>query len=407
MRLSRASIEPGCDRVQQCLRVFASGHERSGDPQPASTLQHQQHALGAAEFGDFVDQKVVQFGRAAQRVQPQAGVDQPLEGLDEVARQRQVSQPLRLGQRTFRRFAQPRGHDLAVDFKLVQVAAAQAFVAHVAHRVEQQAVGVPQRGPGVVVTAVGRQRAAVPPPDVLALAEAGAGEAVLRVQRDAALRDRAAPRRRRRCSSSTLRQRDQHVELEARRSWRGPAQEGAQALRRRRRRALGERPGRLAQSSRSLRVHRLVERGHQRVVRRPLRARVGHVSARERPVQPHAHRQRRAAAARPCARPAAMHWLRPASALRHSPSSAKASDRLPSTTIRPIRVAGALEDLRRLVQQRQALGDVGAAEAQHVQRVGQAVVVSALRAPARRRVAPPRARPRCATGAFARTAMTQ
>ncbi len=92
--------KPGLDGTQQRLRVFAARHQRAGDAQPVRTfIQHQQHALGATEFGHFVDQEIVQLGGAAQSVQAHAGVDQALERFDEVALDLQVRQPLRLGQR--------------------------------------------------------------------------------------------------------------------------------------------------------------------------------------------------------------------------------------------------------------------------------------------------------------------
>ena len=52
---------------------------------PCRRFEHQQHALGAGELGRFVDQELVQFGLGpAHFVQPQPGVDQPLERLAQV-----------------------------------------------------------------------------------------------------------------------------------------------------------------------------------------------------------------------------------------------------------------------------------------------------------------------------------
>ena len=66
------------------VRVLAARHQRAGELQPVRRLQHQQHALGAGELGRLVDQEFVQLGGAAQLVQAQAGVDQPLERLAQV-----------------------------------------------------------------------------------------------------------------------------------------------------------------------------------------------------------------------------------------------------------------------------------------------------------------------------------
>ena len=74
----------GRDVSQQRLRILAAWDERARELRAIGRLQHQQHALGAGKLGRFVDQEFVQLGRAAQLVQAQPGVDEPLEGLAQV-----------------------------------------------------------------------------------------------------------------------------------------------------------------------------------------------------------------------------------------------------------------------------------------------------------------------------------
>ena len=78
-------VQPGRHGLQQRCGVLAGGQQRAGDVPRAGAFQHQQHALGAAEFGELVDQEVVQLGFAAQLVQPQAAFDQALEGIGQAA----------------------------------------------------------------------------------------------------------------------------------------------------------------------------------------------------------------------------------------------------------------------------------------------------------------------------------
>ena len=93
--------EPGHDRAQKDLGVVAAGQQRTGDVHVARTLKHPQHPLGAAELSDFPDQKVVQSGAAAQRVQAHAGIDQALERVSQVAGWRASRSGLRHATGTF------------------------------------------------------------------------------------------------------------------------------------------------------------------------------------------------------------------------------------------------------------------------------------------------------------------
>ena len=224
-------VQPGRHGLQQRGGVFAGGQQRAGDVPAFGTLQHQQHALGAAEFGDFVDQEVVQRGLAAQLVQAQAAVHQALEGVGQVAGQTQVFQALRLGHAAPRGFGQPGRHQRAVDLQLVQVAAAQAFVGHVAHRHQHQRLRLLQRGPGFVVAAQGGQRAVCHhqmswlwPKPVRAKPRSRRQAMPRRVARRAAA---ASP-----ALQQQARQRDLHIQLEAGVVRAHLAQEGAQPLQR-------------------------------------------------------------------------------------------------------------------------------------------------------------------------------
>jgi hypothetical protein len=157
----------------------------------------------------------------------------------------------------------------------------------VANRHQHQAMRLLQRCPGFVLLAQGGQCATVPPPDVLALAEAGAREAALALQLDAALRGAmrgggiAALQQR-------LGQRDLHIQLEARVVLAHQAQEVAQALQG----ADGVAFGGLQFGGQQLAVvagNRLVERADQGVEGAPARARAGQVAQVDLPLQHRAH----------------------------------------------------------------------------------------------------------------------
>ena len=79
-RVRRTSASSGAISLHQRLRILALRDQRAHELQSVGHVEHQQHALGAAELGGLVDQEFVQLGAAAQLVQAQAGVDQALEG---------------------------------------------------------------------------------------------------------------------------------------------------------------------------------------------------------------------------------------------------------------------------------------------------------------------------------------
>ena len=115
-------------------------------------------------------------------VQPCAGVHEALEGFGQRARDAQVREPLAFWQLALRALAQPGEDDFAIHLDLVQVAAAQALVAHVVHAFEQQRVRLLECGPGVRLAAVRREGLRVPPPDVLAAPEVRAAKALRAVE---------------------------------------------------------------------------------------------------------------------------------------------------------------------------------------------------------------------------------
>ncbi len=69
------------DVGQQQLRIFAARNQGTREMQSVGRLQDQQHAFGTRKFRRFVDQELVQLRGAAQFVEAQAGVHQPLERL--------------------------------------------------------------------------------------------------------------------------------------------------------------------------------------------------------------------------------------------------------------------------------------------------------------------------------------
>ena len=302
-------------------------------PPPGGRVEDEEHAFGAGELGDPRRSLSRSAARVAQRVQAHAGVDEALEGLDRAARQAEVGQALRLRQAVARGPASQGPHDAAVDLVLVvQVAAAQAPVAHVAHRGEQRACA----SRSARRHSSSRPQAAspaVPPPDVLALAHAGAGEAARSRCNHVPAPRRAAPLRASPSHQQRLGLQDEGVELEARvvRAPRGShARGGAPPPQV----ALGERD-RAGPQLAVVARQRLVQRVDQRAVGRPLRARPARspsprVSAPSwRPLECQLSPTRR--------RPLGLGRAALAQAQRQAPQAefGEASARLPSTSMRP------------------------------------------------------------------------
>jgi hypothetical protein len=69
------------DLMHQRGRILALGYERSRKHTARRRFQDEQHPLRARELGRFVDEELVQLVGAAQRIEPQAGIDEALERL--------------------------------------------------------------------------------------------------------------------------------------------------------------------------------------------------------------------------------------------------------------------------------------------------------------------------------------
>ena len=151
-------------RVEQRGVVLALRRQDAGERPRPVLLEHEQHALGAGELGDLLDQELVQRGDVAQLVHPRAGVHQPLEGRMEVDVPLQVRRAALHRQAPAPRMLDPGAHDVAVRVDLVEEAAAQALVAERLHPAQQVVVGGFQRGRRAARIAR-QQRAIAPPPD--------------------------------------------------------------------------------------------------------------------------------------------------------------------------------------------------------------------------------------------------
>jgi hypothetical protein len=159
-------VEPGSDRFRERLRVFALGQERRGDADARRRFAHEQHTLGARELGDFVDQELLDLVHASQLVEPHPGVDEALERGAQICSAREMRGSPLGGISPAGRVSHPLSHDVAVGLDLVEIAAAQGFVAQCADAFLQHVVGRLQRLVGFPGVALGRQRTVPPPPDV-------------------------------------------------------------------------------------------------------------------------------------------------------------------------------------------------------------------------------------------------
>ena len=163
-------IKPGGDGVQQIGGRFALGHLRAGDGGACAAVgrgfQHQQHAPCAQQLGHFFDDELQQRGRGLGLVQAQAGVDQALHAFLQAHGAMQVGGEALWRQRSGARCRHPGAQQVSVLAQaLLQVAAAQAFVAERAHALHQQGVGGGQRLKGRLRPAVGKQRTVMRPPE--------------------------------------------------------------------------------------------------------------------------------------------------------------------------------------------------------------------------------------------------
>ena len=159
-------FEPRRHGLQKRLFIFATRHERAGESPALWRFEHQQHPFGAAEFGGFVDQELVQLVGAAQLVQAQAGVDQALEGLAEVGHHGEVGVALCVRQAEPSGIGEPGEDDLARHPRLVQEVAAQAFVAEAGDTLDHERAGLRQCFVRLGVVPARTQGLAVAPPQL-------------------------------------------------------------------------------------------------------------------------------------------------------------------------------------------------------------------------------------------------
>ncbi len=106
----------------------------------------------------------MQLVHTAQFVQAQPGIHQPFERLAQVCFARQMRGPSFQRQVAFARVPQPRMDDLAVHLDLVQVVAAQTFIAEVCNPLSHELIRHFERLAGGWRLLVGLQRLTVPPP---------------------------------------------------------------------------------------------------------------------------------------------------------------------------------------------------------------------------------------------------
>ncbi len=188
------------DVPQQRLRILAARHERARQLQAVRRVQHQQHALGAAQFRRFVDQEIVQFVGAAQLVQAQSRVHQPLERLAQVCFAGEMGRPPLRRQAALARVLEPRLDDFAVLVDLVEIVATESFVAQAGAALQHELIRHRERlarGQRLLVRA---QRLRVSPPGH------GGRHAIERSQVVRTVQLRGAPRRRQRGARIAQRQ---------------------------------------------------------------------------------------------------------------------------------------------------------------------------------------------------------
>ncbi len=106
----------------------------------------------------------MQLCGAAQLVQAQPGVHQPLERLAQIRFARQMGSAALRRQAALASVLDPRADDLAVRLDLVQIIAAQALVAQAGDALEHELIRHLQRLARCLRLLVGLQGLAVPPP---------------------------------------------------------------------------------------------------------------------------------------------------------------------------------------------------------------------------------------------------
>jgi len=393
--------EPGLDGAQQRVRLLARRHERRCNARrPGGGRLDQQHAVGADQFGDLLDQELVQRGAVTQFVQPPPGVDEPAKRLGKPAADREVREPRRARQPMALRGIEPGKDDLAVRGDLVEVAAAQPRVVQVSHAGDEQRVRALQRVPRGGLAPVGGERARVPPPDVGTVAERCAAESLRamaarrsrgRAQRSGGVARGEVHAREREPDRASIRAAGQAAAIER----------GLQACR-----GVGLLSGRQRELAREQRAERLDERivegRRQRLERRPDAARAIDVAACDQPLDGGALRQR-LSLARADALAGVDRLLIDRDRAAVQPEFGVGIGEVAEHHGAAEQPAAAIEGLQSALHQFEALRHVLRAEAQHVEGIAQTEAVCAAlreidrtlrRFARRRRVRVPRKRQR-------------
>src|SRR5439155_27356590 len=132
----------------------------------AVSFEDQQYAFRAGELGGFLDDKSVQPLGGALGVEAQSRIREALERLAYVGLDRDVREKALLRKLLFRTVSEPGRDDFAIDGDLVDIVAAQPFVAQMRDAIDQEPVG-PFDGFLRLPALVARgQRLGVPPPDL-------------------------------------------------------------------------------------------------------------------------------------------------------------------------------------------------------------------------------------------------
>ena len=143
VRVRRARVSCASMVWSTCWAFSPAGEDGFRHFRPALFFQDQQDAFAAAQLGGFFDEEGLDGGGGVQGVEAQAGGGQPLEGLAHIGLDGEIGEELFLGQLAFcnkSRHPEPEVQQFAVGGDLVEIAAAQAFVAHVGDAFEQEII---------------------------------------------------------------------------------------------------------------------------------------------------------------------------------------------------------------------------------------------------------------------------
>src|SRR5258706_4387458 len=133
----------------------------------AVALQHEQHSFCAGELGGFFDDKRVKRFGGALRVEAQPRIREALEGLADIGLDREMREKALLRKLAFRSGREPSRDDCAIERNLVEIVAAQTFVAQMRDPVDKEAVRPFEGFVRLLFFVARRQRLRMPPPYLL------------------------------------------------------------------------------------------------------------------------------------------------------------------------------------------------------------------------------------------------